>query len=169
MEIVKNNKNKGQSVRELFSEFEKIEFLMDELINELVRQTKNLPLDIAHKPLTLGFSIKINNQGQPIVEEHGNMEQVSTEKQVSYNSLEPMADVMDGQEDVIITVEIPGMNEQDIQVKFFGESGIVIEAKNSDIAYFKEINLSAQILKESVQKKYTNNILEVLIHKKTNK
>ncbi|MDO8428471.1 MAG: Hsp20/alpha crystallin family protein [Candidatus Diapherotrites archaeon] len=169
MELVKSNNNKGTSVKDIFPRFEKIEFLMDELINEIVHQTKDLPLEAAHKPLTIGFSIKINSQGQPSVEEINNMpanNNISTEKQVSYNAIEPMGEVSETNEELTITLEIPGMKNEEIFVKFFGESGIVIEAKNNEIAYFKEINLATQIQKESLQKKYTNNILEVNFLKK---
>jgi len=110
-----------------------------------------------------GFSIKTAVGGEPIVETFGNIKK-SPEGPIVEEEREPLTDVFDEKDEVVVITEIPGVSEEGISVDLKGDI-LEISAVGKNRKYRKEVLLPMQIKKEILSYAYKNGILEVRIKK----
>ena len=77
---------------------------------------------------------------------------------------EPLVDVFDEHNEVVVTAELPGATEAEISVEIKGDL-LTIEMKG-ERSYAKEVVLPGEVDAASLQKKYNNGVLELRIRKK---
>jgi HSP20 family protein len=77
---------------------------------------------------------------------------------------EPLADVFDERDEVVVTAELPGAKEAEITVELKGDM-LTIESKG-ERHYAKEIVLPVEVDAASLRKKYNNGVLEIRVRKK---
>lgn len=109
-----------------------------------------------------GFSVRTGIGGAPHVEQFGNIRKTETGPVVA-DVREPLVDVFDEGPEIVIVVELPGVTEADIRVDLQGDV-LAIET-TGERKYAKEILLSAAAAPGSLQKSYTNGILELRLKK----
>jgi len=110
-----------------------------------------------------GFSIKTMAGGKPIVEPFGNIKKTPKGPKVE-EEREPMVDVFDEKEEVVVIAEIPGISEEGISLDLRGDI-LEIKAMYKDRKYYKEVLLPAKVKSETLTSTYKNGILEVRIRK----
>lgn len=110
-----------------------------------------------------GFSIKSAVGGQPVVETFGNIRKTSG-GQVVKAEREPLTDVFDEKNEVLITVEIPGIADEGISLNL-KEDILEISAAGRDRTYHKELILPAKGKPDSMTRSYNNGALEIRIKK----
>lgn len=110
-----------------------------------------------------GFSIKTAVGGEPIVETFGNIKK-TPEGPIVEEEREPLTDVFDEKDEVVVIAEIPGGSEEGISVNLKGDI-LEISAVGKNRKYRKEVLLPMQIKKETLSYTYKNGILEVRIKK----
>jgi HSP20 family protein len=110
-----------------------------------------------------GFSIKTAVGGKPIIEPFGNIKKTPRGPTVD-EIREPITDVFDEGEEILILAEMPGVNQEDIKVDLKGDI-LGITAQTGDRKYHKEILLPAKIKSETLTFSYKNGILEIRIKK----
>ena len=110
-----------------------------------------------------GFTIKSAVGGSPKVETFGNIVKTPQGPKVN-EEREPITDVFDESDEVVIIAEMPGIEESDIVVDF-KEDILEISTKSKKKSYRKELLLPIKIESNSIQQKYTNGILEIRIKK----
>ncbi len=110
-----------------------------------------------------GFSIKTMAGGKPIVEPFGNIKKTPKGPKVE-EEREPMVDVFDEKEEVVVIAEMPGINEEGILMDFKGDI-LEVKAVYKDRKYYKEVLLPAKVKSETLTSTYKNGILEVRIRK----
>ncbi len=122
-----------------------------------------------------GFSVKTAVGGKPIVEPFGNIKKTPKGPTVE-EEREPITDVFDEKEEIVIMAEMPGISEEDIKLDFpaaagsrqgreKGEDILDITAQSGERKYHKEVLLPAKIKSETLQSSYKNGILEVRMKK----
>jgi len=111
-----------------------------------------------------GFSIRSGIAGgKPRVEPFGNVHS-SDEGLVVDDVREPLVDVFEEDDEMVITAELPGVAEQDISVRFDGD--MVIIETSGDRRYAKETLLPAPVAgDDDVERSYNNGVLEVRVRK----
>ncbi len=110
-----------------------------------------------------GFSIKSAVGGKPVVEPFGNIKR--TPKGPTINKeREPITDIFDEEDEVIVMAEMPGINADDIKLDL-KEDILDISAQNEDREYHKEVLLPAKIQAETLRSSYKNGILEIKMKK----
>lgn len=110
-----------------------------------------------------GFSIKSAVGGKPVVEPFGNIKK--TPKGPTINKeREPITDIFDEEDEVIVMAEMPGINAEDIILNL-KEDILDISVQSEDRIYHKEILLPAKIQAETLQSTYKNGILEIKMKK----
>ena len=164
---------KSKQFRNLFKEiFEKIK-------HNIPSEFRNLsPEDIAKEfmkmdkskfgfPFTYGFNINIGRDGKPTVDSFGNIKAkpYSGEPEVK-QSREPLTEVNEQDEQIIVICEMPGVTKEDIELKATTHS-ITISTKTKSIGrkYYKEVELPSAINSDYARARYTNGILEVTLKK----
>jgi HSP20 family protein len=110
-----------------------------------------------------GFTIKSAVGGAPKVETFGNIIKTPQGPKVN-EEREPITDVFDEQDEVVIIAEMPGIEEADIVVDI-NDDILEISTRNAKKSYRKELLLPFKSEKNIVQQKYINGILEIRIKK----
>jgi len=112
-----------------------------------------------------GFSIRTGLGGEAgaQVERFGNV-RPSREGFVVDEVREPIADIFDEHDEVVVTAELPGAKEAEITVELKGDM-VTIESKG-ERRYAKEIVLPVEVDPASLQKKYNNGVIEIRVRKK---
>ncbi len=152
---------------DLDSEFKKIRKQMDGLMRDAVEG--NIPDNMAKNPFVFGFSVKAGPDGFPIFEDFGNTRirpfKNQGEKPVVDTRREPLTDINEMDDQIAITVELPGVNKEDIDINVM-EDKVEVNVKTESRKYFKSIDLKSLVETESSKATYTNGILDLVLTKK---
>jgi len=110
-----------------------------------------------------GFSVKSAVGGKPVVEPFGNIKRTPKGPTIE-KEREPITDIFDEEDEVIVMAEMPGINADDIKLDL-KEDILDISAQNKDRKYHKEVLLPAKIKAETLQSSYKNGILKIKMKK----
>ena len=111
-----------------------------------------------------GFSVR-TVKGIPRVEKFGNVRvRTPEEGPMVADVREPLVDVFDEDEEIVIVAEIPGVGGEDVKVEV--RDDILHLETTGDRKYEKEVLLSGTVDPKSMQKKFTNGILELRLKRK---
>lgn len=110
-----------------------------------------------------GFSIKTAVGGKPVVETFGNIKK-TPEGPVVEEEREPLTDVFDEEDEILIISEVPGINGEGITLDLKGDI-LEIVAVGKNRKYRKEVLLPVQVKKETLSYTYKNGILEIRVKK----
>jgi HSP20 family protein len=151
----------------LFKGIEKLVDLAGKLQseNEIVKEGE-INLDHLKKGMkgVYGFTIKsASGGGRPTVETFGNIKKTPEGPKVE-EEREPMTDMFDEKDEIVIIAEMPGIEEIDIKIDIKGDM-LDISAERNSRKYHKELLLPAKVEKENMKVKYNNGILEIRIKK----
>ena len=151
----------------LFKGIEKLVDLAAELKEAGGEIKKEGEIDLSHLKKGMkgvfGFSIKTAVGGKPIVEPFGNIKKTPQGPKVE-EEREPIIDVFDEKEEIVVMAEMPGINEEGISLDLKGDI-LEIKAVNKDRKYHKEVLLPAKVKPETLESSYKNGILEIKIKK----
>ena len=110
-----------------------------------------------------GFSVKMGVGGTPTVERFGNIHSTEQGPKVS-DVREPLVDVFDEGDHILVVAELPGVVEGDILVESKDDI-LTLSATGRERKYAKEVLLPAMIDPVSLQQSYQNGILEIRLGK----
>ncbi len=125
-------------------------------------------------PFVYGYYMTIGPDGKPIIRRFGNVptreegreseiEEIETRREEEATR-EPVLDVMDFGDEIVVVAEIPGVSKEDIDVSAT-ERRLTIKAK----PYSAKVDLPAEVKPEGAKATYSNGILEVRLPKKEGK
>ena len=111
-----------------------------------------------------GFSMKIGLGGKPVIEQFGNIK--ATEKgAVVAEVREPIVDVFDEGDSVLVVAELPGVEESDIHLEVRDDI-LNLMAEDQDRKYSKEVLLPSAVDADTMESTYKNGVLEIKLTKK---
>lgn len=171
---MENDKNKKEELDfnilglgGLFKGIEKLVDLAGKLQNEGGGISKEGEINLDHLKKGMkgvyGFTIKSAVGGKPTVETFGNIRKTPEGPKVE-EEREPMTDIFDEKEELVIIAEMPGIEEKDIKIDL-REDILDISAESKTRKYRKELLLPLKVEKEKMESKYNNGILEIKIKK----
>ncbi len=137
-------------------EIEKIEKLMKELMNRGME-------DLEHKPLVFGISMKSGPDGIPRVSEFGNVKDYFVNRDHE-REWTPLTDVQETEDDVLVTVDMPGVEKKDIDLKVVDRE-LIIDV-DSARKYHTQVRLPTDVEIDDADATYVNGVLEVKLKKK---
>ncbi len=143
-------------LREFEEEFERLE----REIEELARASGGRRIG----PYYYGVRITIGPDGIPRIEEFGNIKRGPGGKPKISDTVEPLIDVIEHDDEVLIVAELPGVDKDKIKIKV-KDNKVIIRADNGK-KYYKEIELPAEVDPQSAKASYRNGVLEVKLKKK---
>jgi len=109
-----------------------------------------------------GFSIR-TLAGKPVIESFGNIRETAKGPVVE-EVREPMVDVFDERDRILVIAELPGVSEDELKIEVAGDI-LNLTASDSDRKYAREILLPGKVKADSVKTSYKNGILEVTLEK----
>jgi HSP20 family protein len=134
---------------------------IDKMFDAMMRDAGRIKTEPG-KPLVYGFSMHVGPDGKPHVEQFGNVE---VPKGKMKDEREPLVDVIDAEKEVTVVAELPGVTKEEVHLRFAGGT-LVIDVKDPERRYYKEVALPAQVDEDSVKATLKNGILEVKMAKK---
>jgi len=172
MENDKNKEKKDESAFELFGLgglFKGIEKLVD-LAGKLeekgvMSKEGEFNLDHIKKGMkgVYGFTINTAGGGSPKVETFGNIKKTPEGPKVDQER-EPITDIFDEENEIVVIAEMPGIEETDLQIDL-KEDILEIMATSKSRTYRKELLLPSKMTISNLSHKFTNGILEIKIKK----
>jgi HSP20 family protein len=109
-----------------------------------------------------GFSVRTGIGGIPRVERFGNI-RTTEEGPVVAEVREPLVDLFDEEQEIVIVAELPGVAEDEVHIEI--EDDILSLETTGERKYAKEILLPEPVDAATLQKAYKNGILELRLKK----
>jgi HSP20 family protein len=109
-----------------------------------------------------GFSIR-TLAGKPVIESFGNIRETAKGPVVA-EVREPMVDVFDEEDRILVIAELPGVSESEIKIEVAGDI-LNLAASDRDRQYAREVLLPGKVKPDSVKTSYKNGILEITLEK----
>jgi HSP20 family protein len=145
----------------------------DRIMDDIKRMTEEMMRMFSNaqpgKPVVHGFKIHYGPDGKPRIEDFGNkhIKTPTGEPQIS-EEREPLTDIIEGDDDVAVTVEIPGVEKNDIDLNVNGDS-LEIKVGAPQRKYHKTLELPCDVVPKTTKATYKNGILDIVIKRKEKK
>ncbi|MBU4466590.1 Hsp20/alpha crystallin family protein [Patescibacteria group bacterium] len=110
-----------------------------------------------------GFTVRTGLGQKTRVEPFGNIKKTKEGPKVS-ETREPIVDVFDEKDHILLIAELPGVDEKSIKIDL-KKNILLLEAESKDRKYAKEILLPAKVDFESRKMNFKNGILELKFKK----
>ncbi len=78
---------------------------------------------------------------------------------------ERLIDIIEGDDDIAVTVEIPEVEKNDIDL-YITEDSLEITSDSTFLKYHKMLKLPCEVIKETAKATYRNGVLDVVINKR---
>jgi HSP20 family protein len=149
-------------------EFERMFIEMQRMMERMFQGMSSDSLEPG-KSYVHGFNIRVGPDGKPNIEEFGNNRLKTPEGKPSISDERgPLTDIIEGDEDVSITLEVPGVEREDIDLKV-KERNLEINVDSPYQKYHKVIDLPCNVLPNTTQATYKNGVLDISIKRKERK
>ncbi len=154
-----DDKEFEQIFEEIQRIFESTSF--QKMIENMLRDNTN-----SNKHLVRGLSINIVPLGRPKIKGFSNLPLKNPQrKTMRSEEHEPLPDIIEGNEEVAVTVELPRVEKEDIDLTAT-ENALEIIVNNPERNYHKLVNLPCSIKPKTVKATYKNGILDIVIKRK---
>ena len=150
-------------------DFERIFDEARKMIEEMFREGAPFKSFEPGKPFIHGFKINIGSNGKPEISEFGNKQTKNPDgESMISEEREPLTDIIEGDNDVAITIEVPGVEKEDIDINAT-ESALEIKVDNPQRKYHKVVSLPCDVKPKTTKATYKNGVLDVVIQRKEKK
>jgi HSP20 family protein len=112
-----------------------------------------------------GVSVRVAPGGRPRVQRFGNIRQRSGEQPSIERFREPMTDLHDEGDHLLVVAELPGLDESAIRWSVSGTK-LLLKAQSGSRRYFKRLVLPSQVDEKKTSVNYKNGVLELRLWKK---
>jgi len=152
-------------IRDLFKD-DKIMDDLKKMTEEMMKMFSNME---PGKPFMHGFKIDFDQNGKPKIGEFGNKPIQTPEGQPTISDeREPLTDIIEGDEDVAVTIELPGVEKENIDLNVQKET-LEIKVDTQHRKYHKIIDLPCDVKPKTTKATYKNGILDIVIKRKEKK
>lgn len=110
-----------------------------------------------------GFSVRVGGGGKPLIERFGNVKDEG-EGPVVEEAREPMVDVFDEGDHLLLVAELPGVDVKDIHFEV-KDDVLELSAARGDRKYRKEVLLSSPVRVQEATPSYRNGVFELKLPK----
>lgn len=158
-----NNDGNNDSVDNLFKGLEKIVSVVGNMIDSgenVVKYSgsiKGLDNEKIKSAYNLSVKLGINDGLESLKSEFKN--------RIQKSFVEPGVDIFDEDDKKTIIILVNNISEQDIHIES-KNNGIIFEAKNPNVHYYKEIETSDKLQMENLKWTYKNGVIKIDIPKK---
>jgi HSP20 family protein len=136
--------------------------MMRRLMQRLFRQLSLSRMDsLENEPFVYGFSMKPGPDGKPLISDFGNTRYLAERK--GLGEREPLTDIIEGKDEIFVTMELPGASEEDVGIEARG-SRLAVRVEGAR-KYFAEIDLPTAVL-EDLKWTLRNGVLDIVLKKR---
>ena len=158
----------NEMMKEMEKEFMQFKDIEKQIPKDLIREQKSPDGSVKKEigPIVYGYSMTIGPDGKPVIREFGNVRRTDEPLKGITDKREPLVDVVDGDKQVRIIAEVPGVNKEDIDIRVDGRA-LVISVDTPNRKYEKRLQLPETALVDGAKSSYNNGILEITFPKKS--
>ncbi len=138
-------------------EFLRMSEMMDRLFNQATRDREDM------EPFVYGFSVKTGPDGKPVFRRFGDSVRPGQDIENGL-SREPLTDIIERGDSVSVTIEMPGVEKEDIELDIKGRE-MTVKVDTPQRRYHKVIELPCRVDENSVKATFRNGILDVNLMK----
>lgn len=166
-----NDKNRRRNPFDFFGfddEFERMFRNMEKMWENAFRDFDFNQIEPG-KSFVHGFNIRIGPDGKPRIEEFGNRpKKIDEGKTVVTDERKPVTDVIEGDNDIFITVEIPGVEKDEINLNIKNLT-LDINVDSPNRKYQNSIELPCSVIPDKTKATYKNGVLDIILKRKEKK
>jgi HSP20 family protein len=152
-------------VKDLFND-ERVMEDMRRMTEEMMKMFSNAQ---PGKPFVHGFKIEFGPDGKPKIEDFGNKPIQSQDgNPIISEEREPLTDIIEGDDDVAVTVEMPGIEKKDIDLNV-KKDYLEMKVNTPNRKYHKHLELPCGVVPKTTKATYKNGILDIVIKRKEKK
>ncbi len=144
----------------------------DRLFEDFRRMTEEMMRMFSNvtpgRPVIHGYKIYFGPDGKPRIEDFGNSLKTGSGEPMISEEREPLTDIIEGDEEVSVTVEIPGVEKEDIDLRVT-ENNLEIKVDTPQRKYYKNVELPCEVKPKTTKATYKNGILDIVIERKEKK
>ena len=111
-----------------------------------------------------GINIRTLADGSTKVEHVGHVVKKTPRGPVVEEVREPIIDVFDEKEHIVVVAELPGVEEADVKIEVKGDI-LTLSAERGEKQYSKEVLLPSKVDEKSFTSSYKNGILEIKLQR----
>lgn len=158
--MAKTERKRNDDINDIFAnfdeEFEEMRTRMDRIMEQML--TGEFGLDGETK--MYGVSMRMGQDGQPHIQEFGNVKPLASAKVNEITSMEPLLDVIEEKDRVRVIIELPGIQRDDICANA-KDLWLDISVDTENHKFSRRIELPCQVRSGSGAVSYKNGVLEV--------
>lgn len=170
---------------EFGGEFEIMKQELEKIIENIV-QNGIVGISKSKNPFVSGVSIKMGPNGKPQIQKFGDI-MAPSELQDAKDSMEvvpkygelgdltdmaeselytrePLTDIIEDEDSISLTLELPGVEKEDIDLNLEGRT-LKVEATSYGRSYLKRIPLPCEVKPDMIKSTYKNGILDITLDK----
>jgi len=136
-------------------EIERMERMMEHIFENAMRLEEQ-----PETPFVYGFSMRVGPDGKPVIREFGN----TTRGPELAGEREPLTDIIEGDHNVSVTIELPGVEKDDVGLTTT-ESTLTVDVDTPQRRYHKVVDLPCKIIPDTTKATCKNGVLDVVIKK----
>ncbi|MCL4385678.1 MAG: Hsp20/alpha crystallin family protein [Cyanobacteria bacterium] len=145
-------------------------------INKIIEQfLKDVAEDFAEfsdihevkTPIIYGFNVRLdpsNSNKELIINSFGNIKKDENSGIILTEEREPLVDIIEKENEVVIIAEIPGVSKENIKIEI-NQKRLHIDAKDHNRNYSKDIKLNTLIDTTPTSIQFKNGVLEIIFSK----
>jgi HSP20 family protein len=168
---------------DFFAEFEDEIERMHERMDRIFKSTLRGEFDKhgTGGPFVYGFSMRVGPDGKPHIQEFGNTRpeffgrrffgprllRGADEKEFGeewFGGREPITDIIEGDKNISVTVELPGVEREDIDLDV-AEDMITIKVDTEQRKYYKEVEMPCKVKPDTTKATYKNGVLDITVER----
>ena len=157
----------NEMMKEMEKEFMQFKDIEKQVPKDLVREQQSSDGSVKKEigPIVYGYSMTIGPDGKPVIREFGNVKRGSEPLKGITDKREPLVDVVEGEKQVRIIAEIPGVRKEDIDIRVDGRV-LTVAVDTPERKYEKRLQLPDSAIVEGAKSSYNNGILEITFEKR---
>lgn len=120
-------------------------------------------------PYIYGWSYHVGPDGKPTYQEFSNISELPSQNTLELSEkTEPFVDIIESEKELYITVELPGIAKENINVELAKDT-LILSVKHPERGFTKEIPLPIEVEKNPVEATYNNGVLSITLQKRKQK
>ncbi|MHA1917017.1 MAG: archaeal heat shock protein Hsp20 [Candidatus Ranarchaeia archaeon] len=116
------------------------------------------------RPFVWGFSASTDQDGKIHFRPFGNVQADPQGNTEIKESREPLVDVTEEENEIVVIIELPGVTREDIELNST-ENQLTVKVETEYRKYYKDVKLPSEVVAESAKARYKNGVLEIRLKK----
>ena len=145
----------------IYDELERLGDLINETMQKAFDNTSETT-PFRHNPAQ-GFSIKIGPDGKPRIRKLNDRQSLQANTEISDN-LEPLVDLIEEGDMLVVLVALPGVNKDDLDLRVTANC-LTVSVDTAEFEWYDEFKLPVRVKSKSARASYKNGVLEVKLEK----